>query len=75
MYIYIYVHVLVLFAQLYLTLCNPMGCRMPGLPVPHHLLKFAQVHVHCIIDDIQPSHPPMPSSPILYAYVCIYTYV
>ena len=29
----------------------------PGLSVPHHLLKFAQVHVHCIGDAIQPSHP------------------
>ena len=25
-----------------------MDCSMPGLPVPHHLSKFAQVHVHCI---------------------------
>ena len=25
--------------------------------------KFAQVHVHCISDAIQPSHPLMPSSP------------
>ena len=33
------------------------------VPVPHHLLKFAQVHVHCIWDAIQPSHPQMPSSP------------
>ena len=29
----------------------------PGLPVPHHLPKFAQIHVHCIGDVIQPSHP------------------
>ena len=36
---------------------------MPGLPVPHHLPKFAQVRVHCIGDVIQPSHPLMPSSP------------
>ena len=31
--------------------------------VPHHLLKFFQVHVHCIGDAIQPSYPLMPSSP------------
>ena len=31
-------------------------------PVLHHLLKFAQVHVHCISDAIQPSYPLMPSS-------------
>ena len=36
-----------------LTLCDPMDCSTPGLPVPHHLLKFAQVHVHCITDAIQ----------------------
>ena len=29
---------------------------MLGLPVPHHLLKFAQVHVHCITDAIQTDH-------------------
>ena len=46
-----------------LTLCDPMDCSMPGLPVPHRLLKFAQVHVHGISDAIQPSHPLMPSSP------------
>ena len=36
---------------------------MSGLLVPHHLPKFAQVHVHCISDVIQPSHPLMPFSP------------
>jgi len=45
------------------TLCDPMECSTPGLPVPHHLPKLAQVHVHCIGDAIQPSHPLMPSSP------------
>ena len=28
-----------------LTLCDPIDCNTPGLPVPHHLLKFAQIHV------------------------------
>ena len=32
------------------TLCDPVDCNMPGLPVPHHLPEFAQVHVHCIGD-------------------------
>ena len=40
-----------------------MDCSTPGLPVPHHLLEFAQVHVHLISDAIQPSHPLPPSSP------------
>ena len=35
---------------------------MPGLPVPHHLLEFAQVHVHLLSDAIQPSHPLTPFS-------------
>ena len=29
-----------------LTLRDPMDCRRPGFPVRHHLLEFAQVHVH-----------------------------
>ena len=45
------------------TLCDPMDCTTPDLPVPHPLLKFAQVHAHCISDAVQPSHPLMPSSP------------
>ena len=48
-------------SQSCLTLCNSMDCSTPGLPVPHHLPEFAQVHVHCINDVIQPSHPLMPS--------------
>ena len=38
-----------------LTLCNPMACSTPGLPVPHHLPKFVQVQVHCIGDAISSS--------------------
>ena len=51
-------------SQSCLTLCNPMDCSMPGLSVPHHFPKFAQVHVHCIGDAIHPSHPMIPSSPL-----------
>ena len=51
-----------------LTLCDPLDCSTPGLPVPHHLLKFAQVHVHCICDAIQPSHPLSPSSPSAFNF-------
>ena len=50
-------------AQLCLTLCNPMDCITAGLPVPHHLPGFAQVHVYSISDAVQPSHPLMLSSP------------
>ena len=45
------------------TLCDPMDCSIPGLPVVHCLLEFAQVHVHWVGDAIQPSHPMPPSSP------------
>ena len=44
------------------TLCDPMNCTMPGLPVHHQLLEFTQTHVHQVSDAIQPSHPlPSPS--------------
>ena len=52
-------------SQLCLTLCNPMDCSTPGLPVHHQLLKFTQTHVHWVSDAIQPSHPlsfPSPAS-------------
>ena len=52
-------------AQSCLTLCNPMNCSTPGLPVHHQLLEFTQTHVHRVGDDIQPSHPL--SSPSLPA--------
>jgi len=47
----------------HVRLCDSMDCSMPGLPVPHHLLEFAQVHVHCLSDVIQLSHPLTPSPP------------
>ena len=47
-------------------LCNPMGCSMPGLPVPHYFAEFAQVHVHWTGDAIQPFHPLPPSSPFAF---------
>ena len=43
-------------AQLCPTLCDPMNCSMPGLPVHHQLLELAQTHVHRVGDAIQPSH-------------------
>ena len=49
-------------AQSCLTLYDPMDCSTSDLPVPHHLLELAQVHVHWIGDPIQPSHPLSPSS-------------
>ena len=40
-----------------LTLCDPMDCSTPGLPVHHQLPEFTQTHVHWVGDAIQPSHP------------------
>ena len=42
------------------TLCDPMDCSMPGLPVHHQLPVFTQTHVHRVGDAIQPSHPLLP---------------
>ena len=39
---------------------------MPGFPVLHYLLDFAQTHAHWVGDGIQPSHPlSSPSPPAL----------
>ena len=38
--------------QLCPTLCDPMDCSTPGLPVHHQLLKFTQTHVHWVGDAI-----------------------
>ena len=39
-----------------------MDCNTPGFPVLHHLLEFAQTHVHWVSDAIQASHPVVPFS-------------
>ena len=40
-------------AQLCPTLCSPMDCSMPRLPVHHQLLEFAQTHV---TESLMPSN-------------------
>ena len=53
-------------AQSCLTLCDPMNCSTPGLPVHHQLPEFTQTHVLRVSDAIQPSHPlssPSPPAP------------
>ena len=53
-------------AQSCLTLCDPINCSTPGLPVHHQLLEFTQTHVRGVSDAIQPSHPlssPSPPAP------------
>ena len=41
-------------AQSCLTLCDPMDCSMPGLPVHHQLPEFTQTHAHWVSEAIQP---------------------
>ena len=48
------------------TLCDPMNCSTPSLPVHHQLPEFTQTHAHRVSDAIQPSHPlssPSPPAP------------
>ena len=45
------------------TLCDPMDCSTPGLPVHHQLLELAHTYVHWVGDAIQPSHPLSSPSP------------
>ena len=48
------------------TLCDPMNCCTPGLPVHHQLPEFTQTHVHRVSDAMQPSHSlssPSPPAP------------
>ena len=50
-------------AQWYLTLCNPMNCSTPALPVHYQLLESTQTHVHRVRDAIQSSYPLSSPSP------------
>ena len=47
-------------------LSDPMNCSMPGFPVFHHLMKFAQIQVHWVSDAIWPSHPLLLPSPLAF---------
>ena len=46
-----------------LTLCDPMNCSTPSLPVHHQLPEFTQTHVHWDGDAIQLSHLLLSPSP------------
>ena len=39
-----------------LTLCDPMACSTPGLPVHHQLLEFTQTHVLWVGDAMPSNH-------------------
>ena len=49
-------------AQSCLTLCNPMNCSMPGLPVHHQHPEFTQTHV---IESVMPSSHLILCHPLL----------
>ena len=50
-----------------MTLCDPMDCSMPSLPVYPQLLELAQTHVHRVTHAIQRSHP----LPVLLTSSCL----
>ena len=56
-------------AQSCLTVCNPMDCSTPGLPVYHQLAEFTQSHVHWVSDAFQLSHP-LSSNIYVKKYIC-----
>ena len=48
------------------TLCDPINCSMPGLPVHHQFPEFTETYILWVDDAIQPSHPlssPSPPAP------------
>ena len=52
------------------TLCDPMNCSMPGLPVHHQLPESTQNHVQCVGDAIQPYEAFTVSQLQLFAFHC-----
>ena len=48
--------------QLYLTLCDPMDCSMPGFPVHHQLPELTQL---MSIKSVMPSNHLIPCYPLL----------
>ena len=46
-----------------MTLWDPMDCSIPGIPILHCVLEFAQTHVHWVDDAIQPFRPLSPLPP------------
>ena len=60
------------------TLCDPMNCSTPGLPVHHQLPEFTQTHVHRVGDAIQLSHPlssPSPPAPNPFQHQGLFQWV
>ena len=49
-----------------LTLCDPMDCSKPGLPVHHQHPELAQTHIHWVGNAIEPSYPLSSLSPPVF---------
>ena len=65
-------------AHSYLTLCDPMDCSTPGLPVHHQLPELTQTRVHWVGDAIQSSHPLSTLSPPAFnlsQHQCLFKWV
>ena len=62
-------------ARLGLTLCDPMDCSTPGLPVHYQLPEFTQTHVHRVGDAIQPSQflLPLLLSPLIFPSIRVFS--
>ena len=71
-------HLFTSVAQSCPTLCDPMNCSIPGLPIHHQLPEFTQTHVHRVGDAIQPSHPllsPSPPAPNPFQHQSLFQWV
>ena len=55
-----------------LTLCDPMNCSTPGLPVHHQLLEFTQTHVHRVGDAIH-LIPPLLLLPSIFPSIRVFS--
>ena len=57
------------------TLCDPMNCSTPGLPVYHQLLESTQIHVHESV--MPPNHlilcHPLPFLPSIFPSIRVFS--
>ena len=53
------------------TLCNPVDCNMPGLPVHQQLPEFTQTHVHWVGDAIL--HCPLLLPPSVFPSIRVFS--
>ena len=57
------------------TLCDPLDCSTPGLPVHHQPPELTQTHLHWVGDAIQPSHlcQPLLLPPSIFPSVSVFS--